>query len=337
MLGRVVWLMVSILASMNGHAGWMVESQVRAYSEPVPMQQMLDGWSQSGRGELAQGRMRTRLGWLFAGGYVQQVGVEKRADYHLKFSRDTARFYSLLEHQGLAAGDYPLDLSVNAMEGNAFYLESFIPLSLGVLTFRVNVIDGEKMQYGSLRGEGSVHDDGHYNFEYDLDYRYTKNVLTDTIADDVQGWGYSVDAKVSSSVYSGLLTLGVTDLFYRVHWEELGKSDGCLFRERAQLRYCDQNFVQDSTRRFVQYLPEEWFARFERHNAVLDWRLWDGEHYFMVSQKFLGRYRVGYEVVHGSVEAVFNIGQAQEVKVGLDHYDVSKSRVWTLGLRYIWH
>lgn len=317
-------------------------THLEGYSEPVPIQQMIDGWEETGVGEVAQAKARIGLGaityvrfWDYLS--LDEFGLERRWDYHLEFSRDTARFYSILENQGLAPGEYPLDLDVNAVEGRALYFKFKSVMPAGVLaTAKLNVIEAHKFQNGSLKGVGEVLADESYSFEYDLDYQYSRNQLLNQSVSTSKAYGHSLDLDLEAHISSDwYLNAGVKDAFYNIYWKDVASSEGCLFRQRQNLTFCDQNFVQDSRKDFTQTLPSDAYANVRFRQFGVGIRKWGKETYLPVHVYFYP-FVIEHDIAHQSVAVQWKANEFREVSIGLDNIDVQQAKVWRLNLRYFW-
>lgn len=316
--------------------------ELDGYSEPVPIDQMINGWQQSGTGEIAQAKARMGMA---AKTYVRfwnhfsldEIGLEKRWDYHLNFSRETARFYSVLEAQALAPGEYPLELDVNAMEGRALYLKFKSALPRGItLTAKLNLIETDTFQHGSLSGIGQVMENESYSFEYDLDYQYSRNQLLKHSVDTSKAYGHSVDLDVEAHVSTDwYFNAGVKDGFYRIHWQDVASSDGCLFRQRANLTHCDQNFVQDEKTDFTQTLPSDRYVNGRYRHLGVGLREW-GEEVYVPVHLYFYPYKFEYDVIHRSLDVQWKPNDYREVSIGLDNANVQQAKVWRLNVRYFW-
>ncbi len=313
----------------------------KAISEPVAVQQMIEGWERSGVGERAQAKVRTGTAFklnmpVYAGVVWSDIGVEKRWDYYLKFSRDTARFYGRLEAQSLDEGRYPLDLNVNGLEAKALYVTFSQAFGQANWYLRLNLLKGQAVQYGSLKGEGEVLADGGYSFEYDLDYQYSRDQLLKRQGEIENGYGYSIDAVFDLLFSSGVgLQLSVTDGLYQMHWQNVSRSEGCLFRQRVQLTHCDQNFVQDGRRDFVQALPAEYKVSLDYQSLSVGLQEWNGLHSLPLGWQFKN-ITLQYDVFQQASSVKWQQGEYRAVSIGLDHYDPRQAKYWQLSLKYFW-
>ena len=313
----------------------------KALSEPVPVQQMIEGWQQAGVGEQAQAKARAGVAFKWdkplAGGVVlNDVGVEKRWDYYLAFTRDTARFYSRLESQTLDVGRYPLDLDVNALESRALYATFSQVYGAARWSLRVNGLKAQTLQYGSLKGEGEVLASGEYSFEYDLDYQYSHDHLLNRSGNLGGGYGYSLDAQFEFRFASGLgLTAAVEDGVHRIFWQDVSRSEGCLFRQREQLNVCQQNFVQDSQRDFVQTLPAEYQLRLDYQSVYVALHEWNGQYFFPVAWRYKN-VTAQYDSIQQVVGVSWSRGEYALLSLGLDNPNPAQAKVWQLALKYFW-
>ncbi len=145
-----------------------VYSSALATSPAIAIGKFDSNWASVGAGNYAQ--VKARAGLELKLNPSWSIGLEQRLDYVLHFSEPTAQFYKKLENQGLAPGDYPLQLSVNAVLGASFFVQYFIPLSeRSLFSIKTHVLQPNRGQDGQLTGVGHVAADGSFDYRYELD------------------------------------------------------------------------------------------------------------------------------------------------------------------------
>lgn len=322
--GLLLWPAISMATGIGAY------TELDAWSEPVPVAQMLDGWRTRGEGQYAQGR------WL-AGIYVAQAGWQlgwfERKDYHLNFSRNTARFYALLENQQLPEGTYPLDLEVNTLESRGVRATYFIPLSFGELKVGASLLRPYATHQGSLTGLGEVNASGQQSFEYNIDYRFSRNALLEQNADNVRGFGHALDMHLNMPLAGGTVTLDADDVFYRVYWQQIGRSQGCIYQNRLVLTVCQQNYVQDSEYSGQQVLPGKYQLayRYPLVNSValaMRVNVW-GYYHDISPEVHLAQWQFGYGLQKGLATLGYTARQFT-LQAGLDAGAVHTAKQWHL-------
>jgi hypothetical protein len=316
--------------ALTSALGLGIKTELDAYSEPVPVLQMIDGWQQGGVGQYAQGRWVSEL---YLRDATWQFGWVSRKDYYLRFSRDTARFYHKLENQQLEAGQYPLDLEVNTLESRGFNASHFIPLSFGGLSLGLSVLRPYAMHQGSLSGIGEVSSSGIQSFEYNLDYRYSRHALLEQDADNTNGLAHAFAVHLEIPFAHSKLNLLADDVFYRVYWRQIGRSQGCIYQNRISLSVCEQNFVQDTEDTGVQILPGKYQLNYEQnvtsgYNATLNVTYW-GLYRELTPGFSANLWSLGYGLQYHLLTLGLHTPQLT-LQVGLDTAAVHTAKQWRL-------
>ncbi len=214
----------------QSHALVHVYSSFFGASPAIALSEFDSNWAEAGHGTHAQAS--TRLGVELKFNNSWAFGVENRLDYLLHFSNASAQFYKQLENEGLSAGDYPLQLSINALASDSIFAQYFIPLSINSsLSIKSYFVQPNRVQYGYLNGVGQVSAAGATSYSYDLDYQYKENELSELEGESVKGWGHSFDIEYDVSFNHGWHFLAKwQDVFHKVYWSSINQDQGCLSR-----------------------------------------------------------------------------------------------------------
>ncbi len=205
-----------------------IYSSAIAVSPVIAVDKLDSNWATAGRGTYAQAKARAGIEYHINNTW--SFGAEKRLDYLLHFSEQTAQFYKKLENTGLAQGSYPLWLTVNAVTSRSFFTQYFIPLSHGLgLKITGHVLQPEQVQYGLFTGVGSVAEDGEPSYHFDLNYSYDENKLVNGSNLTVSGWGHSFDLQLLAELQDGInMQATWQDVWHRFYWSAINHDHGCL-------------------------------------------------------------------------------------------------------------
>jgi len=324
----VIW---SFTCSVEGNVHFYTD--IKMNSPAMEIIKIDSSWENPGSDEYAQGRARIGSVWQLSGRWG--IGLERRWDYHLGFNHDTSQFYSGLENNEIADGIYDLDLSVNVSRSKSLYLLSIIPLSSDLrFWLKSHFIQGERGQFGYLRGQGQV-TSSQLSYKWDLEYQYDENKIFEGSRLAVSGWGHSFDIGFTYQLNeSNQLNLEVLDAFYRLYWKGLGRDEGCInrpltpdcvvFSQKANLT---QSFPVLLSGSWVYIFPnglsmtsnlQKW-SRHESLFASLGWK----------------HYQIGYDLVNDS----YNLGYEStylKVKWSADKLNYEAAKHWQLTLDMNW-
>ncbi len=205
-----------------------VYSSAIAVSPVIAVDKFDSNWAAAGRGTYAQAKARTGIEYYLNNTW--SLGVEKRLDYLLHFSKQTAQFYKKLENSGLPKGIYPLWLSVNAVTSTSLFAQYVIPLPNGFeFKLKGHVLQPEQVQYGQFTGEGSVAEDDSFDYSYNLNYSYDNNKLVNGSNLAVSGWGHSFDLQLTAELQDGFSMRATwQDVWHRIYWAAINHDNGCL-------------------------------------------------------------------------------------------------------------
>ncbi len=194
-----------------------------SYSEPFSIKNTFDGWE----GDFTPGKRQWTWNWLEAGVRVGHwgLGVVKRYDYDLRFSKDTARAIGLINNkEDLPTGRvYDVRLEANAINAEALRA-SYRSQVMGIhYEIGVSYLFADYMMDGELTGELTALAENDYEYRADVSYQYTEDVLFDRpLEDDATGEGFAIDVAFSGQLAPTLnYYMEIRDLVARIYWQDL--------------------------------------------------------------------------------------------------------------------
>jgi len=215
---------VALLFAASATAGVVpllrVESQ--SYSEPMALQAAFDDW----RGEFLGGKRQWTFNWAEVGlrGDHWSLSVLSRLDFDLRFSRDTAEFYYLLNSgRKLTPGkQYDIALSANSFSGvgvrGALYVEPTPRLQTAV---GLSLFKARELQEGDLSGTANALTARDYQYRATVDYYYAEDKLFHRPVEAPDGMGLSLDLSVKWQPHEKLrLSARVVDLLGAIQWTD---------------------------------------------------------------------------------------------------------------------
>ena len=237
------------------------------YSQPISLASMLGEWNPPFKGgDKALTFNKAEIGVM---GNGWQFGIFKRYDYFLKFSRSTAELYYLTEnHLPLEAGkNYPLRIEARHQLSRGLRLgfQRNISPSLKV-GLAASYLQGMELVDGKLDGNAVSTGDKDYDFQFDVDYTYSRDVLFERHTPAPQGDGYSLDLKLDwrpTMRFTGRLT--VIDLLGKLYWKDApytvatASSDTKTYDSDGYVRYKALISGYESNKDYVQKLPRKIF------------------------------------------------------------------------------
>lgn len=269
-----------------------VTIQSIAYSDSVAIEAIADNWQPpfyGGDTALTYNKIESGVHWQ-----AWQLGIFERCDYLLEFAPQTAEFlYLTKNHLPLAPGK-EYELYINALHncshgvrmGHMKQLTSTLRANLAISYLQSNaLIDG------SLKGSALVTAEKNYDFQFDVDYLYSRDALFKRRIDRPEGKGYTLDLRLDWQPSEEISSqLEVVDLISRVYWSEApytiatATSDTKTYDEDGYLRYDPAISGYESYRRFVQTLPRKislaaqyrWTDNFE---ALAEYQDFEIEHF----------------------------------------------------------
>jgi hypothetical protein len=246
-----------------------VSVQSISYSQPIAIASMInDEWStpfKDGDSALTYNKAELGVAW-----HGWQLGVLTRYDYLVSFSDETAQGYYLANnHLPLETGRvYPLNIEVQSQYSRGLRLGFQHKLTSSFNAgLAVSYLQGITLMEGELSGSAQVIGEKDYDFQFDVDYVYSKDVLFEREVKAPQGYGYSLDLKLDwqpTKRFAGQLT--VIDLLGEIKWinapytTATGSSDTKTYDEDGYVRYKAVGSGLESNKDFIQILPRKIFA-----------------------------------------------------------------------------
>ncbi|WP_455210867.1 hypothetical protein [Kaarinaea lacus] len=151
------------------------------------------------------------------------IGYVHRYDTDLQFSEDTAEFYHLINNRKPLPEGREFDLRLNAKQyrtegirlSYTFELVKKTRLAIGL-----SYLKGLELTDGSAQGNATILDQGDYDFQFDVDYYYSKDFLFERKVDSPQGQGYSLDFYFDWAITQSLnFKLRGIDVVGKLYWE----------------------------------------------------------------------------------------------------------------------
>ena len=191
------------------------------YSEPYSIQHALNG----GEEPFTGGDTVLTHNWGEIGVSYKGIGIGylQRYDYDLLFSEDTAEFNHLITNKEPLPEGRTYDLRLEARN----YRTEGVRLSYDFNLFkklRINLggayLKGLYLTEGQAQGYATVLNEGDYDFQFDVDYYYSKDFLFDRSVEQPQGYGYSLDFYIDWEILRGFnLKLRGIDVLGELYWD----------------------------------------------------------------------------------------------------------------------
>jgi hypothetical protein len=331
---RVFFILVLLLAAQCVRAEQAVglRSHILLASPAMEISELDSSWQNPSSGSSAQARASIET--YFKVNNRLELGIEKRWHYLLKFSEDTAEFYSRLENNAVANGQYDLSLSINAATSEGFFAQYFIPLSSGIdFWIKAHVLKGGRVQKGELSGKGQVNDSS-LSYDWQLDYAYDENRIFENPRKSASAWGYSFDLAMKAKLSDEQrLSASLEDLMYTLHWDKLDQDKGCL--NRPLTPDCSVYTSRSTyTQRFPIFAKLQWAYDFEAVSATLETQAWQRYRALL-----LGIDYQGMQVEVDAINEMINLGYEStvlKVKWGFDKINFAQAKHWQLTLDMNW-
>jgi len=309
-------------------------ASAQATSPAIAIEKFDSNWATASAGNYAQ--VKARAGLEVKLNPIWSVGLEQRLDYVLHFSEPTAQFYKKLENQGLAPGDYPLQLSVNAVMGTSFFAQYFIPLSnRGSFSIKTHVLQPNRVQDGQLTGVGHVAADGSSDYRYELDYNYDQNQQVNGNDYPVSGWGHSFDVQYKYRAgQSWSFTATWLDVLHRIYWSAINRDVGCLSRPNQA-----DCFVTSKQKNQVQKLPVTSEVLIEKSleaglGLYLRASQWSRHDSLQIGAKVQGL-NLGVDLLTDAIHLAYESDMVR-LKLASDQLALSKSKYLQVSLDVYW-
>jgi hypothetical protein len=197
------------------------EFETLAYTEPVPIQDFRKDWRaplSEGGDAMLHARLETGVD---IGAWT--VAWQQRIDYELRASDDTAALYHRARNrEPFAAGErFELDLRVWHLESQGLHLAWRHELAGIGTEVALNLLEGTAVTEGALSGFAVAATANDYDYEAEVDYRYSEDALFERNVGRPYGRGYSLDVGAGASHFAQRLSwrIDVRDAAGRMRWE----------------------------------------------------------------------------------------------------------------------
>ena len=317
---------------MVGWAQVHLYSDISLASPAIAIEDFDSDWSDVDRGEFAQAR--ARVGVAFSVNESWWVGAEERIDYLLHFTQATAQFNQKLENNDLEAGQYPLWLKVNAVRSSGVFAKKIIPLSSrSNLEITGYLLKPSQVQDGVLMGSGEVHEDGSYQYNYTLDYSYSRNELFEHQGESVSGWGHSFDLLYGYTTEDWGYSLELEDIGYRYYWQSVNEDKGCYSRPLGDCFFTTKQVSQTQKLPFSQLHTFSW--NLDENNSIYV----EGYEWSRLQALRLGgqlkESSLAYDLLSQSIHFSYESDMVR-IKLASDQYDLSKTKYWQAAVDFYW-
>ncbi|MEJ2181195.1 MAG: hypothetical protein P8Y28_12370, partial [Gammaproteobacteria bacterium] len=190
-----------------------------------------------------------------------------RYDYDLKFSEDTAEFYYLIDNKKPLPQGREFNLSLDAYntqsEGVRFsYTHAFQRNSR--FNIGLSYLRGIWLTDGSAQGRGVALSESDYDFQFDVNYYYSEDILFERNVGSPDGEGYSIDFSVDWEITPKFgFNLRVIDLIGRMYWQNApyttatASSDNKVYDRNGYLIYNPILSGFEGTDEFTQELEPQ--------------------------------------------------------------------------------
>jgi hypothetical protein len=189
-------------------------------SESVPISDAMGDWESTVR----EGDKAFTYNWAEAGATYKAFGLGylTRYDYALKYSPETAEFYHLVKNKKSLPLDrqYELELAAKHTYSKGLRLSYYFQFNEQLeVTIGGSYLKGVRLTDGALRGIATAVAENDYDFNANVDYYYSEDVLFDRKVDTPDGVGYSIDSLINWRIRRDLnMRLAVIDLIGRMYW-----------------------------------------------------------------------------------------------------------------------
>ncbi|MDH4276099.1 MAG: hypothetical protein OEW08_13785, partial [Gammaproteobacteria bacterium] len=218
------WLASLCIACVSPHAhalGVYVEQKSFGHSQGVPFGAITQGWDVPvSAGALSQGYVLSEAGIRHAG---WTLGIQDRYEARVHYNNDTLEFLQTIKKsQLLTVGrDYTILIDINHYKARGARVSyTFGDANLWHLTLGGTYLELTDLLAGRLEGVATPTSNKSYNFNFDVDYFYTKDALFERKVTAPFGQGYALDLAFYWQALENLALRGeITDLYGKLHWD----------------------------------------------------------------------------------------------------------------------
>lgn len=262
-----------MLVMSSGYVGadeygpYMVVKSV-SYSEPVALEFMLGEQQvpfKGGNKAFTYNKAEVGFRW---GSW--QFGFLKRFDYQLAFSSETAELIYLAENRLPLEVGREYELRIKAKHN---YSRGLRLAYKHRFSSRINVglaasyLQGKAFTDGSIQGSARVTAENNYDFQFDADYFYSRDILFERDVDAPNGNGYSLDLNIGWQPNKYFTAqLEIVDLVGKMFWDNapfttvVASSNTKTFDDEGYVRYEPAVSGFGSNKNFTQTLPRKIFV-----------------------------------------------------------------------------
>ena len=217
------------------------------YSETVSIHSALNDWEGKGfdRGERQWSWNWLELGITWRG---ISLGYVIREDYDIRFSEDLSELYWLTSNkQSLPENrSYEIDLSANHFQAEGVRLSFSDDYAIGEntrLTFGVGVAfyRADDLISGYIEGDATTIDENDYQYNANLYYHYSQDVLFERQVMEPQGEGCSFDFTLGVSHEKHDFFVNVKDFKGRLYWQQAPYTVGVIDSDKKE--YDENGYV----------------------------------------------------------------------------------------------
>lgn len=173
-------------------------TDVFARSEPISVMNTIHGW----KGDHQRGEKQYIYSWFETGAKLNNwgLGVLYRRDYALNFSGDTSELYGAIRNdEDLPTGrTYDVDLKAHAITAKGLRVswENEWQPSFKT-TIGLSFLQSNYLIEGQLHGTASATDTKEYEYNADVNYAYSDDILFEReLTDKVVGYGGALDLAI---------------------------------------------------------------------------------------------------------------------------------------------
>ncbi len=198
-----------------------------------------------------------------------QLGILERYDYLMEFSPQTAELFYLAENHLPLEINKKYELRIKAQHQSSRGLRLGYQKKI-TSAFTVSVaasyLQGKTLTDGNIQGTAQVTGNKDYNFQFDTDYFYSRDVLFERNVVPPKGNGYSLDFKLNWRPNNLVAAqLDIVDLMGKIFWDDAphtiatASSATKTYNEDGYVRYDPAISGYESNKNFTQILPRKIF------------------------------------------------------------------------------
>lgn len=276
-------ILLSVLVTFATYVGanefpLYVAAQSISYSEPVTLKFMLgERQTPLRRGSKAFTYNKVETGFRWGN---WQLGVLQRLDYQLEFSSETAELIYLVENRLPLEVGREYELRIKALHN---YSRGLRLAYRHKFSSRINVglaasyLQGKAFTDGTVQGSATVLAEKDYEFQFETDYFYSRDILFERDVKSPSGNGYSLDFNVDWRPNKHFTAqLDVIDLVGKMFWDNApfttatASSNTRIFDEEGYVRYNPALRGEQRNKNFTQILPRKIFiaTRYQWSSSV---------------------------------------------------------------------